>query len=114
MVYAEAGANIYLAKRIYKRPRPYLTRTELTPCIDKESSYAYPSGHTALARLFARLLSRIYPERTAAFLERADEIAENRVLGGVHHPTDLISGKKLGDAMSVEVSDQELMEIISL
>ena len=110
--YASAGINIYLAKSLYDRPRPYVANPELTPCIDKESSSAYPSGHTALARMFARLLSRIYPEREDAFMKRADEVAMNRVIGGVHHPSDIVAGKKLGDAMAEEVDDEELMKMV--
>jgi len=97
--YAEAGANIWLAKRTYKRPRPYDANPEIKPCIELETSYAYPSGHTTFARVFAHLLSAIYPERTKAFFEKADLSAEYRVLGGVHHPSDIVSGKKLADAL---------------
>lgn len=111
-VYAEAGANIYLAKKIYKRPRPYIANKEIKPCIDLEGSYAYPSGHTALARMFARLLSRIYPDRAQAFMDRANDVANNRIIGGVHHPTDIVSGKKFGDALANEVDDRELRAII--
>lgn len=110
--YASAGINIYLAKSLYERPRPYDANPELTPCIDKESTSAYPSGHTALSRMFARILSRLYPERAAALMKRADEVAMNRMLGGVHHPSDIIAGKKLGDAMAVEVDDEELMKMV--
>lgn len=110
--YASAGINIYLAKSLYERPRPYDANPELTPCIDKESSSAYPSGHTALARMFARLLSRMYPEREAALMKRADDVAKNRVIGGVHHPSDIVAGKKLGDAMATEVDDEELMKMV--
>lgn len=101
--YAEAGVNIYLAKGAYKRPRPYLTRPDIVPCIDKENSYAYPSGHTTVARVFGRILSRIYPERAEAFMKRADEAAQHRILGGVHHPSDIEAGKKLGDFLSDHV-----------
>ncbi len=94
--YAEIGANIYLAKKMYKRPRPYLVDTNLSPCIDREGSYAYPSGHSATAHYMAAQLIRIYPARKAALLKRADEVAWNRVLGGVHHPSDIEAGKKLG------------------
>jgi len=111
--YASAGINIYLAKSLYDRPRPYDATPELTPCIDKESSSAYPSGHTAFARMFARLLSRIYPERASALMRRADEVAFNRMIGGVHHPSDIVSGKKLGDEMAKQVTDEELMKMIS-
>lgn len=101
--YAEAGINIYLAKGVYKRPRPYITRPDIVPCIEKENSYAYPSGHTTVSRVFARILSRIYPERAEAFMKRADEAAQNRILGGVHHPSDIEAGKKLGDYLSDHV-----------
>jgi acid phosphatase (class A) len=107
-VYAEAGVNIYLAKKLYKRPRPYLTDAEIKPCISLEDSYAYPSGHATLARMFARVLSRLYPERSAAFMKRADEIGTNRVLGGVHHPSDIEGAKKLGDLLATELEDREL------
>ena len=102
-VYAEAGANIWIAKNVYKRPRPYLVNTDLEPCIDRESSYAYPSGHSALARTFAHVLSAFWPERREAFFQRADEVALNRVLGGVHHPSDVEAGKILGDAIAKKV-----------
>ncbi|WP_408095734.1 phosphatase PAP2 family protein [Peredibacter sp. HCB2-198] len=101
--YAEAGINIYIAKGVFKRPRPYKTRADIVPCIGLESSYAYPSGHTTVARVFARILSRIYPERAEAFMKRADEAAHHRVLGGVHHPSDIEAGKKLGDVLSDHV-----------
>ena len=101
--YAEAGINIYLAKSIFKRPRPYIYNNEIKPCIKLEKSYAYPSGHTAVGRVFARALSKIYPERAEAFMERANEVAMNRILGGVHHPSDIVAGKKLGDALARKV-----------
>lgn len=113
-VYAEAGVNIYLAKKLYKRPRPYDTDAEIVPCIGLESSYAYPSGHATLARMFAKVLSRLFPEREAAFIKRADEIGRNRVLGGVHHPSDIEAAKKLGDLLAIEIEDRELGVLFNL
>lgn len=107
-VYAEAGVNIWLAKKQFKRPRPYLTDAEIVPCIALEESYAYPSGHATLARMFAKVLSRVFPEREAAFMKRADEVGRNRVLGGVHHPSDIEAAKKLGDVLATEIEDREL------
>ena len=93
---AEIGVNIYIAKKMFKRLRPYLVDTNLSPCIDREGSYAYPSGHSATAHYMAAKLIRMYPARKAALLKRAEEVAWNRVLGGVHHPSDIEAGKKLG------------------
>lgn len=97
--YAEAGLNIMIAKRQYKRPRPYDANPEVKPCIDLESSSAFPSGHATIARFYAHLLSEYYPERKASFFKRANEAALNRVIGGVHHPSDIKAGMILGDVI---------------
>jgi acid phosphatase (class A) len=110
------GIPAAIAKGIFERPRPYLTFSEIKPCIEKEDSYSYPSGHAAIARAMAHILAKKFPERAALFYERADEVALNRVLGGVHYPSDIVAGKKLADALSKEVlSDKRLlMEIQNL
>lgn len=111
----EAGINILNAKRLYHRPRPYVLNPLIKPCITKEHSSAYPSGHTAFSRVMAIVLARIYPERQVALIERADEIALGRVIGGVHHPSDIIAGKKLADAIAAEaLSSPEFLEELSL
>lgn len=99
-VYATVGANAYLAKSIYKRPRPYDFDGSLEPCISKEGSHAYPSGHTMTARLTARILAAYYPEKEAELLKRSDEFSLQRVIGGVHHPSDVEAGKKLSDHLA--------------
>lgn len=99
-LYAEAGFNILKAKKMYDRPRPYDSHPELKPCIPKETSKAYPSGHTTLGRALARALSEIYPERAALFMKRGDEISKNRIIGGVHYPSDVAAGKILGDEIA--------------
>ena len=89
-----------IAKMIYKRPRQFLTHPEIKPCIKLPNSTSYPSGHSTISRVYARILSVMYPDRAAAFMVRADEIAMHRVLGGVHHPSDTAAGKRLGDAIA--------------
>lgn len=97
--YAQAGLNIYIAKKLYNRARPYDAHQEVKPCIELETSMSYPSGHAAIARYFANVLSEYYPERKAAFFKRASESSANRVIGGVHYPSDVVAGDKLGDAL---------------
>lgn len=96
----KTGIQIYFIKKKFNRTRPYITSSQIKPCIELESSPAYPSGHTTLARVYARILSAALPEREEKFMKRADEIAFNRVLGGVHHPSDIVAGKKLGDIIA--------------
>lgn len=84
-------------KKLFARLRPYYADKRVHPAVHKEWTRAYPSGHAAISRIFARLLSRLDPSREAAFLQRAERIAEDRVLAGLHHPTDIAAGKELAE-----------------
>lgn len=88
------------AKEFYQRPRPYFSNPLVQPCIDREDTFAYPSGHATYSRAMARILATIFPHKALALLERADQVALSRVQGGVHHPSDIEAGKKLGDEVA--------------
>lgn len=96
----KTGVKILYYKTKFSRKRPYVVHQEIKPCIDLEKSKSYPSGHTTLARMYARVLSVIFPERAFLFLKRAEEVGLNRVIGGVHHPSDIVAGMKLGDSIA--------------
>lgn len=89
---------VTVMKDRYKRPRPYAAYPgQAVPCVGKSWGYSYPSGHTAFSRVFAGVLSDIVPERRAEFFAKADEIAGDRVIGGVHFASDISAGKAFGD-----------------
>ncbi len=96
---SDIGAAARVMKDRYQRPRPELTR----PCpgpdsgMKKGGSYSYPSSHAAISRVFAAVLTDLVPERKAEFFANADDIARDRVIIGVHYPTDIAAGKALGD-----------------
>ncbi|MCX5786414.1 MAG: phosphatase PAP2 family protein [Elusimicrobia bacterium] len=98
-VRTDAGSIVYLQKQKYKRPRPFLRDSAITPCLNREGGYAYPSGHSTTARVFGLILSDLVPASSAKFMSYADQAALNRVIGGVHHPSDIEAGKNLGDAI---------------
>jgi acid phosphatase (class A) len=98
-VRTDAGSIVYLQKEQYKRPRPFLRDPAITPCLARESGYSYPSGHSTTARVFGLMLSDLVPANAAKFMSYADQGALNRVIGGVHHPSDVEAGKTLGDAI---------------
>lgn len=107
------GAPSTIAKFKYKRPRPYDTDTDLKPCIKLSNSYAYPSGHTTVSRVVAHMLAVKFPQRRDAFMQRADEIAQNRVIGGVHHPSDIVAGKILADELAKDlVNSPSIIDIL--
>ena len=69
--YATVGLNSAISKKLFDRPRPFNARVEIVPCIPLATSKAYPSGHTMIARVFARMLSDFYPDREKQFMDRA-------------------------------------------
>lgn len=97
-------------KKKWDRPRPYFVDEKLSPCVKREVTKAYPSGHAAISRVFADVLETIYPERKGAFRGRADQIAEDRVISGVHHPADIAAGKQFGDALYKKLSESPLFK----
>ena len=62
----------------------------------KETSAAYPSGHATHGMVYAMILAEIAPEQRPALLQRGREIGWNRVIAGVHYPSDIAAGRVLG------------------
>ncbi|HNW45281.1 MAG TPA: phosphatase PAP2 family protein [Elusimicrobiales bacterium] len=90
-------------KKHYARQRPFARNPELRPCLDPAKGnigpLAYPSGHAAISRVFALTLSDLVPAKKDLFLGKADEAALNRVISGLHHPSDIEAGKRLADSL---------------
>ncbi len=84
-------------KKKFSRPRPFMRDVSLNPCVPRSKSTSYPSGHSSVSRAWARVLGSIYPAKTAELLTQSDKVAESRVIGGAHHPSDIQAGKNLGD-----------------
>jgi acid phosphatase (class A) len=94
----DISTAVDLLKAKNARQRPFHSDAALT-CIGRAGGLAYPSGHATLSRAFALLLAELRPARRAEFLARADEAALYRVIGGVHHPSDIEAGKLLADTL---------------
>ncbi len=98
-VHDDAEIEVHLIKDKYKRQRPFVRDTSLKPCIKLEPSLSYPSGHSTLAHIYAYVLSDLMPSHRKEFFFRADEAAMDRVIGGVHHPSDIRAGASLADQL---------------
>ena len=109
-------------KDCWERPRPFVASTAVhpvgamaqgvtnppgtantaphdvnSPCLPVEPipsySYSYPSGHSTFGVLIAILLAEMVPEKRQEIYARGWEYGRNRVLGGVHYPTDVEAGR---------------------
>jgi len=95
----ETDSIVSKLKDRFQKPRPFARDSSLSPCAGRIGGLAYPSGHAAIARIYALVLSDMIPERRAEIMARADEAALYRVIGGVHYPSDIEAGKRLADAV---------------
>ncbi len=85
-----------MAKALFQRKRPYWEDDRLKPLGEREEDCTYPSGHATRSMLFARILAKIEPQKNDRLLERARQIGWDRVIGGVHYPSDVAAGRELG------------------
>jgi len=98
---ARAAREVYWPLKAYcDRPRPYAADARVTPAVTKEPSAAFPSGHATIGALYARLLAELAPARAPQLAERGRQIGFDRVRAGVHWPSDVEAGRKLGGALA--------------
>ncbi len=94
----------FLFKQHFNRPRPYRKDPTIVPCISKPldllSIRSYPSSYAVVATVLEALLIREFPEKQNLISRQAKQIGLNRVLGGVHHPSDITAGVELGHQMA--------------
>jgi acid phosphatase (class A) len=82
------------AKHEFLRLRPYEVDPRLDPCIDDvRGDLSYPSGHATYGYVIAYLLADMVPERRQPLMERARAFARQRMLCGVHFPSDVEAGR---------------------
>lgn len=92
------------AKQQYGRLRPYQVDPAITAVVPKPGANAsYPSGHASTAYAAGLVLAALVPERATEFRALADQVAWSRVYGGVHFPTDVVTGAREGARIAADV-----------
>lgn len=102
----EVRADYDALKGKYDMPRPFQLNDAVHPVTDPRPVASYPSGHAIRAIVYARLLSEIFPGQKKALIELAQQIGYGRVIAGVHYPTDILAGAKLGHAYADVIVEQ--------
>ncbi len=80
-------------KEHFSRPRPFAIDPRVKPVVRKPRSASYPSGHALAGYVYATILSIMVPEKAYELYERAAVYGRQRVVGGVHFPTDIEAGR---------------------
>src|SRR3954465_3816441 len=106
-VVATEGAVVDPAKDFWKRPRPHQLSDLVKPVVKLSSSGAWPSGHATVGTMMGIILSDMVPERRAEIMARAAEFAHNRVVGGIHYPSDVEMGKISGSVIAAVLLNRD-------
>lgn len=91
------------AKDEFGRKRPFMVNPDVHPCVTTETTPSFPSGHSTRAVVWAYILADMFPEHREALLARAYQIGDDRVLAGMHFPTDVEAGRVLGKAIAEQM-----------
>ena len=89
-------------KYMFNRPRPkQLAAQKDLELVTHEGTSAnspsYPSGHSVAGRVLGKALADRYPNFADDFEEIGATIGLNRLIAGLHYPTDHAAGVMLGD-----------------
>jgi acid phosphatase (class A) len=86
-----------MIKKANARLRPFVQHPALVQPLFTAEDFSYPSGHSSGTELQARVLGTLFPAQSEQLLNRARQVADSRVIAGVHYNTDTLAGIALGD-----------------
>jgi acid phosphatase (class A) len=96
------------SKDVWDRPRPYVVSKDVQPVGElPKAPGSYPSGHAIFGYLSAIILANMLPEKATALYERGYEYGTNRVITGVHFPTDLEGGRMAATAIAAALMESD-------
>ena len=97
---ATDNAVVDPAKASFGRLRPHLVSDLIKPVVKLSTSGSWPSSHAALGTLMGIVLGDMVPEKRAVIMDRAWTYAENRLVVGMHFPSDIEMGRISGSIIA--------------
>ncbi len=86
-----------------KRLRPFVQHPTLVTPLFPVDDFTYPSGHASGSEVQARIIGVLFPDRAQDLLKRARQVADGRVVAGVHYASDTEAGENLGDLIFAQL-----------
>ncbi|MFZ4116489.1 MAG: phosphatase PAP2 family protein [Chthoniobacterales bacterium] len=100
---------IHAAKEAFHRTRP-TTWGETKREVVNDDGYAYPSGHSTRAFVWAGLLTDLFPTKRKEIEIEARTKAWNRVILGRHYPDDVYGGELYGQYLAKQFLNNPLFQ----
>ena len=101
---AEQEMAATIAKRYFKRKRPWAIDPSLVACdyaTNAPPLTSYPSGHATLGYTVGFVLAALMPEKSQAILGRAQDYAYSRVVCGAHYRSDIEASHVFGTELAM-------------
>jgi acid phosphatase (class A) len=99
-VRGDASVAFSAGKDAWNRPRPFEVSTDVNPVGDRPGGSSYPSGASTNGYLTAILLADMVPEKARALFAHGREFGDDRVILGVHFPSDIEAGRLAATALA--------------
>ena len=110
-VRGDAAVAFSAGKEAWNRPRPFDVSTDVHPVGERPGGSSYPSGASTVGYLTAIVLANMVPEKSAALFARGREFGDDRVILGVHFPSDVEAGRLAATALAtVLMQDQAFLK----
>jgi acid phosphatase (class A) len=87
----------------YNRKRPVEYIKNLSPCISDKGTSSYPSSQATIGYVYEQILIRLFTHKKQKIHNRANQIANDRILSGIHHPSDIAASKILAKNLIIEL-----------
>lgn len=85
-----------ILKRVFRRPRPYVTHGPVIMTIPVPTSFSFPSGHMASSIACARILALLSPWIAVLTYSYAMLMGVSRVYLKTHYVSDVVAGGVIG------------------
>ncbi len=86
-----------------RRLRPFVQHPTLVTPLFTVDDFTYPSGHSSGSEVQARILGLLFPDHADDLLKHARQVADSRVIAGVHYASDTLAGENLGDLIFAQL-----------
>jgi acid phosphatase (class A) len=101
----DAAVAFSAGKDAWNRPRPFVVSPEVNPLGERPGGSSYPSGSSTAGYLTAIILADMVPEKAAALYDRGREFGDERVILGVHFPSDIEAGRFAATALAAALME---------
>ena len=95
------GAVAFSAgKNAWNRPRPFQVSPKVKAMGELPKGSSYPSGNSTNGYVSAIVLAAMVPEKAPALFARGREFGDDRLILGVHFPSDVEAGRFAATALA--------------